>query len=169
MPEISVEKPFPEYALPRVWEWIQEFRNRVCDDFAPADLDGFLADYHAKAAAGVETWGVVRDGELGGLISFQRLSPVLGTSHLLFKRSFWGQDTTIPAVRMVYEQAFGTGVSKIMSLVFRDNRAVISFAQKLGAHREGTFYRHTQRNGKLVDMVALGLSKEDFEKCLGKQ
>jgi hypothetical protein len=38
-----------------------------------------------------KTWAVYGDGELGGLITFERLSPWLGTAYCLFQPDFQGK------------------------------------------------------------------------------
>jgi len=161
---VTVESPFPEYAVPRVWRWIQEFRNRVADDYAPRDVAGFMADWRARQAQ-ERTWAVFRDYELGGLVSFQQLSPVLGTSHCLFKKTFWGWQTTVPALELIYREIFEHSTTqKITAAVFRDNASIVGLARRLGAKTEGVLRSHTLRGGRLVDMVVLGLLKDDFMK-----
>lgn len=160
---VRVESPFPEAAIPRVWSWIQEFRYRVADDFAPDTIEQFV-EFWANHT--VETWGVWRDGELGGLVVITPVSPVLVESHCLFKRTFWGHDTTLEALRQVYTQVFARGgIEKIFSVAFRDNAQLLGLARKLGAQKEGVLRRHTRRLGEMVDMIAIGLLKEEFERA----
>lgn len=163
MVEITVETPFPEYAVPRVWTWMERFRSRVADDFAPKTLEEFVDDWERR---GSETWAVYRDGELGGLVTVEQVSPVVASSHCLFKKEFWGAETTIPALQQVYGKVFERGITKISSAVFHDNDTIKSLAYKIGAKREGMLRNQTLRGGKPVHMVVVGLLKEDFEKCL---
>jgi RimJ/RimL family protein N-acetyltransferase len=164
--EVHVENPFPEHAVPRIWTWTEEFRWRVSDDFGPKSLEEFMSQW---AEASEQRWAVYRDGDLGGLVTASAMTPIVATSHCLFKKSFWGQETTLPALRQVYQQVFGAGFHKILSFVFRDNKQIIGLARKLGAAKEGVLRKQTLRRGKLVDMVALGLLQEDFEQCLNGQ
>ena len=165
MSEIRVKSPFPSYAVPRIWQWIQSFRWRVADDFAPQTLEEFVSHW-ATRRYHERTWGVWRGDDLGGMIAVETVSPILVTSHCLFKRSFWGAETTIPALQQVYRQIFDEGTLKILSFAFADNKQLLGLARKIGAKKEGTLRRQTMREGKLVDMIAIGLLKEDFEKCL---
>ena len=73
---VEIVEPFPPHAVPRIWSWTQEFRNRVADDWSPSTLDDFVGDWESKSAAGRRTWAVLRDGELGGMVNSMRLSPV---------------------------------------------------------------------------------------------
>jgi RimJ/RimL family protein N-acetyltransferase len=172
-------EPFPEYAWPEVWVWMEDFRRRIIDDFGPQTLEAWV-EFGQGVAARARTWGVFRGEELGGLITFERQSPVMGISHAIFKQSFWGRATTVRAMREVYGKLFseGTGdrgqeeagdkiarptLQKIASVVFEDNHAMRDLARRGGAVEEGVFRGHTVREGKLVAMVAIGLTKGDFE------
>src|SRR5579872_629050 len=159
---VEVIEPFPLHAVPRVWEWVREFRDRVADDFAPSTLAEFVSQWEAQDAAGRRTWAVLRDGELGGVITSNRLSPIVADAHCVFKREFWGRDTTAEALRHVFAAIFAQGVEKITSLAFRDNHALFGLVARLGFEREGTLRQHTRRRGELVDMVIVGLRRERF-------
>jgi RimJ/RimL family protein N-acetyltransferase len=69
-------------------------------------------------------------------------------------------------MREVYAAAFASGLTKLYSVIFSDNSAVIHLAHQLGAKREGKLRQHTLRGGKPADMLVLGLTREDFAKCL---
>lgn len=157
-----MESPFPEYAVPRMWTWVQRVRRHVCDDYAPRTLEEFVDNWREQPG---KKWAVYRGHEIGGMISVQQVSPVVAMSHILFKQTFWGWETTVPALQAVYQQVFEGGVEKIAALVFADNHNVIGLAKRLGAQREGVLRRHTRREGQLVDMVAIGLLREEFEEA----
>lgn len=166
---VRVESPFPAYALPRVWLWIEEFRDRIADDFAPQTRDEFVDQWAIAAADKTrKSWGVWRNDDLGGLVIWQpdpRI-PGLGKSNAVFKKSFWGRTTARPALAEIYMELFASGVRKIQTAPFRSNNAVISLAKSLGARSEGVFERHTLRRGKWVDVARLAIFKEDFDRCL---
>jgi RimJ/RimL family protein N-acetyltransferase len=144
-----------------VWQWIQPFRERVSDDFAPRTVDGFV-DLMLASAEAAETFAVWRGDDLGGLITIQRATPYLALSHIVFRRSFWGAATTLPAIREVYRRVFEGGAGKICATVFERNHALRSLARKIGAREEGLRRGQTLQDGKPADMVELGLLKEDF-------
>jgi RimJ/RimL family protein N-acetyltransferase len=159
---IEVVSPFPLQSLPRVWRWIQSFRDRVSDDYSPQTLDAFVEKALADAGR-LQTWAVYRDGELGGMVSFERWTDVLGTCHCLFKREMWGRKTTLPALQQIAGEIFAGGTTKIAMCVFSDNRAIKALIKDLGGVTEGQYRKHTMRGGQLVDMTALALFKEGFE------
>lgn len=161
---LRLERPFPEYALPRVWTWIEDFRHRVADDFSPKTLAEFMLHWRERKPFR-KTWGVWRGEELGGLVIYEPWQPGVGTSHALFKRTFWGRSTTRRALELVYAELFDSGVRKVVSFPFRTNNAIIALGKSLGAVTEGVMKGQTLRDGQPVDVIILSLFKEDFEKC----
>lgn len=162
---VRVEKPFPDYALPRVWSWIQEFRQRVTDDFSPQTLAEFVTQWEQRKSLRT-TWGVWRGAELGGLVEWEPWPvPGIGVSHALFKREFWGRGTTRRALELVYGELFAGGVRKILGFPFQANHAIIGLGKSIGARTEGVLRKQTLQGGQPVDLVILGLLREDFERC----
>jgi len=161
---VRVEKPFPDYALPRVWSWIQAFRKRVTDDFSPKTLEEFVEQWESLKDTR-QTWGVWRGGELGGMVSAEPWGPGIVVSHALFKREFWGSATTRRALELIYKDLFDSGVRKIMGFPFASNHAIISLGKSIGARTEGVLHGQTMQNGKPVDLTLLGLLKENFVPC----
>jgi RimJ/RimL family protein N-acetyltransferase len=145
-----------------VWEWVKSFRTRVCDDYSPATVEAYVQQ--AIAHPGNErTWAVWRDGELGGLISFQSWNPIAGITHCLFKRSFWGPDTTHTALRLAYDEVFASGVQTVNAFVFEDNHPIRALAKRLGARElRDPIQKFTMRGGEPVNAVVIQLSKESF-------
>jgi RimJ/RimL family protein N-acetyltransferase len=165
---VRVETPFPLWAVPRVWTWMRAVWPKVADDFGPADFDAFLE----KWAAGEEIeerWAVYRGEDLGGLITVQRLTPYLATTHIVFSKAFLGYSTTLEAMRQVYQQTFDSGVGKLCVQVFADNSNLIALAKRTGAVVEGRLRAHTLQGGEPRDMVILGLLREEFETCQSAQ
>ena len=158
---VRVESPFPNYAAPRVFNWMQSLRSRVCDDNSPTTLDAFMEDWHGRGAT-VRTWGVWRGSDLGGLVTVEPLDGGTANTHCIFKREFWGRHVTETALRLVYSEVFESGAEALQSLVFRDNRAIIALSRSLGAKPKALYYEATTRNGEPVDIYLLNLSKEAF-------
>jgi RimJ/RimL family protein N-acetyltransferase len=163
---IEVISPFPQQSLPRVWQWIESFRNRVVDDYSPQTLDAFVRK-SIEDQGTLQTWAVYRDGELGGMVSFEKWTEHLGTAHCLFKREMWGRKTTRPALEQILQQIFAGSTRKLCMNVFSDNQAIIALVKELGAVTEAHYSEHTKRNGKLVAMTGLALFKKGFEQHAG--
>ena len=159
---VSVAEPFPEYAWPEVWGWMGDLRNRITDDYGAQTLDEFVT-WGLRMSARSRTWGVWRAGELGGLITFVAANPVTGYMHVVFRKSFWGSATTVAAIHLVFAALFGEGVRKIACQVFQDNHAVRALGRRCGVREEGLLLGHTMRGGQAVNVIALGIRKEDFD------
>ena len=165
--DIRVTSPFPAAAWPRVWSWTEDFRSRVADDFGPKTLAAFV-ELQLEVEAKRKTWAIYRDGELCGTASFMvSMSPETGEAHAIFRKDFWGRDTTHTAMRMVCAELFASGIHKVVMMPFRDNNAMVALCKQLGFEKEGVLRETTRRGGLLVDMAVMGLTKGDFEKCLG--
>ena len=156
-----LESPFPEYALPRVWNWIQDFRDRVADDYSPKTMAEFMAHWEERGPLR-RTWAVWRNEDLGGIVIFEPWQPGVGTSHAIFKRSFWGRATARRALELVYREIFESGVRKVVNFPFKGNNAIIALGKSLGAVTEGVLRGQTMRHGQPADVVVLSLFREDF-------
>ena len=160
-------QPFPDYAVPRIWAWMQRFWKSVADDFAPRSLEEFMAEWERLKPVRT-SWGIFRDEELGGVIVVDNLTPVVANIHIIAKQTFWGRETTLEAMKQACAATFEAGLIKIVCTVFPDNASVIHLATQLGAEREGRLKSHTLRGGKPCDLLVFGLTKEMFEKCLSE-
>lgn len=160
--DVRVESPFPFAALPRVWGWIQKFRHKVADDFSPKTLDEFVS-LEASRWERQKTWAIYGDGELGGLVIFERVSPWRGEAHVLLKPDFQGKGVAMKACRQAVSEMFAHGVGKLSFSVLEKNLAVGSLICNLGGRREGCLRSETVQGGHPTDVWVYGLTKADFE------
>lgn len=160
--EIDVRSPFPFEALPRIWRWIEPFREKVSDDFGPQTQEDFVSFAAAKWDT-QKTWAIYVDGEMGGLITFERLSPWVGTAHWIFKPNFQGKGIAAKASAVALGEMFATGIGKLAVYPLAGNLAMGSLLIRLGFTREGTLIEQTLCNGKPTDMWVYGLTKSQFE------
>jgi len=160
---LEVERPFPTLLLPAAFRWAQEIRHRFDDDDVPKKEIPWCLGMRAKLhAPGVVSWGVYRDGELGGCIIATPGVADIAELHILFKRSFWGRATAEAALRQVVRRLFASGCPKLETTCFADNCAVIALCRRLGGKVEGTLRRRGRRNGKPEDLKVIGLLPEEF-------
>jgi RimJ/RimL family protein N-acetyltransferase len=160
---VTISRPFPAYALPRVWGWTQESRRQVADDFSVQTLDEFVSRWEAAERVGRWSWGVWRDGELGGAVTSMQISPVCADAHCVFKRSFWGHATTAQALKLIFDEIFAREeTQKITTQAFADNHALLGLVRKLGFQKEGVLKQQTRRAGQMIDVAIIGLTKGGF-------
>lgn len=162
---LRVYSPFPVEAIPRIGFWFERIMKRVADDYGPQNVTDMVQAISQQIENGVETWAVERDGELGGFISIQRRTPILAEVNCIFKPEFFCRPTADDAIRRVFRQVFDSGILKITGNIFKDNLGVKDLGVRVGLKREGLLKKHTMRDGKLVDVMVLGITKEEFNLC----
>lgn len=104
------------------------------------------------------------NGGLGGIITFQQWTPVSGELHIICRRDCWGKDRTDAAAALAIHSVFASGYHKVMGVAFGSNRQVRGMLNRLGFKREGILRKHTQRQGRMVDVVLFGMTREEYEK-----
>lgn len=165
--QIEVISPFPFESLPRVWRWIEGFREKVADDFAPKSLSEFVECMSTRWEQ-QKSWAIYSAGELGGLITFERMNPWLGTASIVLKPDFHGQGISAKACQIAVGEMFQEpGLGKVDFFLLAGNLAIGSLLVSIGARREGTLESHTLRGGKPADLWVYGLTKQKFEAKYG--
>jgi RimJ/RimL family protein N-acetyltransferase len=140
---------------------MNQFRSRVADDFSPRTMEEYVEIQNRRMHPGLN-WGVYRDDDLGGAIWFEPSGPVAGIIHTVFRKDFWGHETTYPALQKAVADIFGAGMQKMLAMCFADNYSVRGMAKKFGMQQEAHFHGMTIRGGKPVDMVVFGMTREEF-------
>jgi RimJ/RimL family protein N-acetyltransferase len=158
---VTLRSPFPVEDVPRIWEWIEPFRWRVSDDYSPKTLAEFVV-YFRGLSARCRTWAVYRNRELGGLITYEALSPIVGTAHCTFKKSFWGSKTTVPALEQAIAEMLAES-PKLSLPVMQGNKAMIALLARMGATQEGVLRKHTMREGRPIDVVMMAIFRPEAE------
>lgn len=163
---IDVVSPFPPEELPRVWLWLQEAGSSLLNDQGPRTMDAFVDDWLARRSV---TWGVYRDGLLGGWLAYEPLNEQHGNVHCVFRKAFWGSKTTLPAIAEAINDIFGIGVLTLGMLVPMANRAIQDVIRRLGGVKEADIARLYTRdgqtltqNGEPMPMIQYRLYAEDW-------
>lgn len=169
MADVSIKSPFPPDQVPRIWMWMQPFKRSVMDDYAPQTMEEFVRDWAERERNGQRSWVVNRDGERGGVIFAGPVQPGVLDIHSLFKKDFWGRDTTLQATEMACAELFEQGARKLMCTMFSSNKAIIALAKLLGGVTEGRLYSHTMVEGKPVDVEIVAIHKARFMDGVSKR
>jgi RimJ/RimL family protein N-acetyltransferase len=154
-------RPFDPSDLPIAWYWIKDYYWRVADDYAPQNERDFIK--HQLGRDSVRA-GVYRDGELGGLMICEGISPVLCEGHCYFKKGFWGWETTLPALHCALKAAWALGYDKMICPVFAKNRLMARLLVEIGAIPEAFLQSHTRQHGQPVDVVYFSLFREGIKR-----
>lgn len=156
---ITIEEPFPLYALPRVWKWIESFRQKVFDDFGPKTEDQFIEYWVSRQ---FRSWAVLRHGVLGGVITSTNITPRVAEMHCIFREEFWGHENTVPPICAVADILIETGITKVTSCVTPDNHGIVALLKKIGGVREGHLRGQQLRGGKPSDLIIMAVHKEAY-------
>ena len=179
---LRVSSPFPAHSLFDVWDWALPVMEKVNDDFGPTTREDFVDEqlrlndltwtYQVEGneieVPLVTTWGVWRGEELGGFVMFKRDAYRVwtGDAHTIFKRSFWGWPTTVPALVEIARQIFRSGIKRIGMSPFETNHTIRSLISHIGAVQEGTLRSHTIKDGKFIDVCVYGLMETELENAV---
>lgn len=149
--------PFSPSDWPICWRWLQPHLSTLLHDHGPQTQREFV-DSHIER--GSRNFGVYRDSELVGLFICDHVSPIVAEAHCYFKRSFYGRENTIPALRLGLDCAWSLAYKKVTSPVFKTNRLMIRALKELGAVQEACFKAHVRQNGQPVDVLYFSFFRE---------
>lgn len=159
---IELVSPFPEYALPVAWSWIEGVLPMLADDFALRNPEVLIEAARVIDEKGGKTWGVQRDGRLCGFLTFEPVNEVSGVGHCFFAPWALGRKTTDSAVRLALAAIFDLGYERVSCPVLADNWRVRALLKRVGIQQEGILRSFTKCGGKLADLVMAGITKADF-------
>lgn len=123
------------------------------DDFTPRDFEPAWGPQ-------VRYLGLSKDGWLAGLFVFIERSPVLWEVHtaMLPKLRPYAGIASKKALRWLWSE---TTCRRLYTQIPEDNAAAIRFAEAIGFKEYGRNPKSWQRRGRLLDIVQLGISKEE--------
>jgi diamine N-acetyltransferase len=109
---------------------------------------------------GIENWKLI--GTIGFAdINWRNRSAEFGI--LIGEKSYWGQGYGTEAVRLLAEHGFNTlNLNRIFLHVFEDNPRAIRAYEKAGFTHEGRLRQAEFHHGKYLDMLIMGLLRDDF-------
>jgi len=159
--EVTVTYPFPEYAWPRVWSWIESYPRLFLDDDGPHSA----ADLVALMEKQPFTFAAVRDGEIVGAVWFELTRPDAGVIHTAFARRAWGREVTDTVFHQVAKLLFAAPLlRKIVSIFYADNQFARAMVKRFGFHFDGVLRAEAMRGGVAVDMELWSLLREEYER-----
>jgi len=132
---------------PRLWD-------HLSDDFAPAAEEWQPTDSPAMLYVKVSD-----DGEALGFFLLACFSPILFQVHTALLPSAWGAKAKEAARELVAWVWRETTCQRLTTEVPACNRLALAFAKRAGMTEYGRNPRAYQKNGELVDLILLGLSR----------
>ena len=102
-----------------------------------------------------------------GIIALVHISDVHKTAEIYIvigEKDFWGKGVMLEAESLLINWAFKSlNLEKIWADAVEDNIASIITMKKLGFQIEGTLRKERFLRGRRIDVIRLGLLKEDFK------
>lgn len=152
----------------REWRNLPEIRKYMYTDHEISELEH--ARWFGQAVNDPSRcyWIIELDGAPVGLANLYGISEA-------HKRAYWAFYLASPEVRgrgvgsfaerFVIRHAFEhLGLDKLCCEVLATNAAVVKMHQRYGFQVEGTLRRHIIKDGEPVDVVTMGLLREDWER-----
>ena len=107
-----------------------------------------------------------------GLVGLMHIDNIHGTAEIYLvigDKSYWGQGVMLEAESLLIGWAFDKfGLHKITAPAFAENIASIITMKKLGFRIEGTLRQEKFLHGKRVDIIQLGLLRDEFKPVDGQ-
>ena len=121
----------------------------------------------AMAAPDRRYWIIEADGEPVGLANLARIDPAARRcewAYYLGDASTRGKGIGAGVEYIVLRHVFETlGLNKLWCEVLAGNEAVWKLHESFGFHREALFRDHVLKDGRLQDVVGLGMLKSDWD------
>ncbi len=140
---------------------MMEFPLQNMDDSSPRGPQAFAQEIHRRQNSGGETiWEVVQAGQPIGVIGFAPISDEIAALHgVCFARKHHGTGRPLAAMRMVLDEIFSRGYTKVVAATFADNIPIYKFLKKLGFIQHSSGEHKTSREGMLIDVRIVELSR----------
>jgi len=107
------------------------------------------------------------EGKLIGIIALVHISDVHKTAEIYIvigEKAFWGKGVMLEAETLLIDWAFNSlKLEKIWADAVVNNIASIITMKKLGFRIEGTLRKERFLRGQRIDVIRLGLLKEEFK------
>lgn len=135
-------------SVEKIWDWFNDSREFVFDDFSPTTLTAFADELAVRAKSEI-TWVIDFDGEPVGYLGFAPHNPVCGQFRgLVIAPEFRGRGIGTQALTGAMEFLRSKGFRQFISMPFADNYAVKRMLLRSGFESAGTLYDATRRGGK---------------------
>lgn len=163
-PQIEIRAPFRVADLPLLYSWLKTYWHQVAADDTPSEIGEFV-EYYTERSIQAFTFGVYRDGELGGYLEASTgFSDKAAVCHGFFKKAFWGRKTTAYAINLGLSWLFLHGVELVLFTPFSHNRAIILLEKSLGAVEVDELTGRFTQDGKPINTTILALGCERWAK-----
>lgn len=123
------------------------------------DDSPFTMDEYAPVINDDNRWyGTYQEGELISLWYAHRLNHIMWQVHAHFRPCYWGKGFSTAHGKRALEGIFKSTKAKKLYGQLPDNaKQVAAFVKRIGFKQEGRSKRAWQKNGKLHDLIHIGV------------
>lgn len=133
---IELLSPFPETDYPAMYHWFASLKGGRDYYDHGTTLNEFV-ELQRRRSPHVQTWGAYRNDELGGYIEFAPCDARVGFAKLIFKKSFWGNKSCVPAIDNAMEQIWSQGFEAVLFDPLFRNSQIRYMLRQVGAREAG--------------------------------
>jgi hypothetical protein len=135
--------------IPKVWQWMNEFRPFMVDDCCPKSLNEMYEKHHADLIKGALEYAFVDENEKPlGVVWAEKFSDGIYFGHLVFEREVLTPSDKFRCTQSALNLMYASGAKKVIWLSLDSNRPFKLFLRKLKAEK-----RELVPEGALCDGV----------------
>jgi len=159
--------------LPRLWAFNNDVEVELAsggDPPFPQALERAYADYDAAVGKGGRdgmSFAIEADATFIGQCALFNYSEYAQTCELgitIGDKAYWGRGYGRDAIRLLLDYAFRLrGLRRVYLTVFGNNARAIKAYAVCGFVEEGRLRRHVWSNGDYVDLVYMGILREEWQ------
>jgi hypothetical protein len=133
---VRIESPVPDWMVPKVWEWMNKFREFMVDDQCPKTLAAFTSKHSGDLLTGSLEYAFIADDgtPLGAVWAEKIQGQYFG--HLVFEREILTPSQKFSYTQHALQLMFDSGVKKVIWLSLVSNRPFNIFLRKLRAEKK---------------------------------
>ena len=165
--------------LPRIWAFNNDLAVELAgggDPPIPQALERLQADFDRRAAEGGRDgflFAIEADGVCIGQCGLHHPNEAARTAELgiaIGDRAYWGRGYGRDAVRTLLAYAFRhLNLERVWLWVHADNERAVGAYRACGFVEEGRLRRHAWSDGAFVDVLCMGVLRDEWETVVGSR
>jgi RimJ/RimL family protein N-acetyltransferase len=131
------------------------------------DLEGYLEGQRSSNRVVMAVCIRQTDEHIGNVVleDIDWIDRTAQVTILIGVKKYWGSGHFLDSFRLVHEYAF-KNLNLRRLYAGSENPGVVVSLQKLGWRKEGVLKKHRFRDGGYVDVIAMAILKEDYERSI---
>ena len=167
-------RPMADNDVPLLMRWLNDPDVRYWTHLSEDSAEVLTMEGHRERWERIRddpthiSWRIdTRDGHPIGELGLLAISPLHGRAELAIsigEKEYWSRGYGTDAIRGVLRYAFGQlGLRRVQLITDEDNLRGLRCYEKCGFVREGLLRAHRLRQGQPLNMVAMGILREEWD------